>query len=288
MKLSKSADISASSKIRIICLPENKSGPIFQKNNMKVSQYYSRPKQNMKPQLKYENKSKINADSSFKYLEKISNVTKNILNNMLLNKQKNLKYNIRVAINETNDNRMNGDHASNVRYDKKENGSGNIPRSSAFINNIFVSINESDDENISEETEQKKETRSNAKKLHFGSDSLYMTDLLNDNSNHLDDINECFVTGWGRSQTNGSLTDTLLEASVPPLPIEACMGKYPENLPLQAGHLCAGNTDGSTGTCVVRNFILISNNKNCIVSSILNFNICFTGRFWRAFAMLWR
>lgn len=254
MKLSKSADISASSKIRIICLPENKSGQIFKKNNMKVSQYYSRPKQNLKPQLKYENKSKINTDSSFKYLEKISNATKSILNNLLLNKQKNLKYNIRVAINETNDNRMNGEYVASKINNKKEsvNGLNNIPRSSAFINNIFVSINDSlHDENVSEDSEKIKDTRSNAKKLHFGSDSLYVTDLLNDNSNRLDDINECFVTGWGRSQTNGSLTDTLLEASVPPLPIEACMGKYPENLPLQAGHLCAGNTDGSTGTCVV-------------------------------------
>ncbi|XP_077286323.1 chymotrypsin-like elastase family member 2A [Arctopsyche grandis] len=230
MKLSKSADISSSSKIRIICLPENiKLQPqAYHKNNMKISQFYSRPKQSSKPQLKYDNKSKINnAESSFKYLEQISNITKSVLNNLLTNKQKNLKYNIRVAINETN-----------RRTDSKPSA----PRFSAFVNNVFV------DESKENESENSKEPRNNAKKLHFASDSLYDVDALS--GNHLDEISECYVTGWGRSQTNGSLTDTLLEASVPPLPIEACMGKYPENLPLRAGHLCAGNTDGSSGTCV--------------------------------------
>jgi hypothetical protein len=217
MKLSKSTDVSARSKIRIICLPEKAHAQIVPSTSSKIASLYTKRKDS-------NIKVKQNPESAFKYLERINNLTRTVLNNLLSNKQKNLRYNIRVAINKSEND---GD---------KSEGRLNL-NGGTYVNNVFVKNGD--------DVEVDKDVRNNAKKLHFGSDSMYS------GNNHLDDGGECVVTGWGRSQTNGSLTDTLLEASVPQLPIEACQGKYPENLPLRSGHLCAGNTDGSSGTCVV-------------------------------------
>lgn len=266
MKLSKPTDISARSKIKIICLPEaNKS---YYNPPIKTSQYYNQPKPKPKPPSKSSTNKKHNQnrkptqDSIFKYLEKINNLTRSVLSNMLSNKPKNMRYNIRVAVNKTDSLNTDG---SSFKIVKREN----MRRPNNDIRSRLM-WNDDDDVIVNNTKVNEEESQREGKKLHFVSDDLYNTDPISAmiNTNHLGEGSECFVTGWGRSQTNGSLTDTLLEAEVPPLPIEHCLGKYPENLPLKAGHLCAGNTDGSSGTCVVNtfsytfniNFIIHTNN----------------------------
>ncbi|XP_043509851.1 chymotrypsin-like elastase family member 2A isoform X3 [Frieseomelitta varia] len=61
---------------------------------------------------------------------------------------------------------------------------------------------------------------------------------------------QCVASGWGRYGPSQSLSTALLEASVPLLDLEICMKAYGKSVPLRRGHLCAGHTDGSTGSCV--------------------------------------
>ncbi|XP_015435091.1 PREDICTED: chymotrypsinogen A-like [Dufourea novaeangliae] len=60
----------------------------------------------------------------------------------------------------------------------------------------------------------------------------------------------CVVSGWGRYGPSQSLSTALLEASVPLLDLEKCTKAYGKSVPIRNGHLCAGHTDGSSGSCV--------------------------------------
>lgn len=62
---------------------------------------------------------------------------------------------------------------------------------------------------------------------------------------------QCVTTGWGRYGPSPSLSTALLEANVPLLNLEECLQAYGTSVPIRRGHLCAGHTDGSTGSCVV-------------------------------------
>ncbi|KAJ8667162.1 hypothetical protein QAD02_008824 [Eretmocerus hayati] len=61
---------------------------------------------------------------------------------------------------------------------------------------------------------------------------------------------QCVTSGWGRSGPSPSLSSALLEANVPLLKLADCLKAYGKNVPIKDGHLCAGNTDGSSGSCV--------------------------------------
>ncbi|XP_006617669.1 chymotrypsin-like elastase family member 2A isoform X2 [Apis dorsata] len=60
----------------------------------------------------------------------------------------------------------------------------------------------------------------------------------------------CVASGWGQYGPSQSLSTALLEASVPLLDLEKCTKAYGKSVSLRNGHLCAGHTDGSTGSCV--------------------------------------
>ncbi|XP_076382110.1 chymotrypsin-like elastase family member 2A [Megalopta genalis] len=60
----------------------------------------------------------------------------------------------------------------------------------------------------------------------------------------------CVASGWGRYGPSQSLSTALLEASVPLLDLEKCIKAYGKSVPIRSGHLCAGHTDGSSGSCV--------------------------------------
>lgn len=62
---------------------------------------------------------------------------------------------------------------------------------------------------------------------------------------------QCVTSGWGRSGPSPSLSSALLEANVPLLELAECLKAYGKSVPIRDGHLCAGNTDGSSGSCVV-------------------------------------
>lgn len=64
---------------------------------------------------------------------------------------------------------------------------------------------------------------------------------------------KCIATGWGRFKTQGPITSTLLQATVPLHDNSLCQAKYGDSVPIRTGHLCAGRLDGTTGTCVVSN-----------------------------------
>lgn len=61
----------------------------------------------------------------------------------------------------------------------------------------------------------------------------------------------CVTSGWGRYGPTQSLSTALLEASVPLLDLEKCTKAYGKSVPIRNSHLCAGHTDGSSGSCVV-------------------------------------
>ena len=63
----------------------------------------------------------------------------------------------------------------------------------------------------------------------------------------------CVTSGWGRSGPSPSLSSALLEANVPVLDLKDCQKAYGSSVPIGPGHLCAGHTDGSSGSCVVYN-----------------------------------
>lgn len=67
---------------------------------------------------------------------------------------------------------------------------------------------------------------------------------------------QCVTSGWGRYGPSPSLSTALLEASVPLLNLEECLQAYGTSVPIRKGHLCAGQIDGSSGSCVVKKTII--------------------------------
>ena len=61
----------------------------------------------------------------------------------------------------------------------------------------------------------------------------------------------CVASGWGRYGPSPSLSTSLLEANVPVLNPSECSKAYGQSVPIKDGHLCAGHTDGASGSCVV-------------------------------------
>lgn len=142
-----------------------------------------------------------------------------------------MRYNVRVS----NDSNKSADKKEEVRKNDAD-----FAYDSASLDSVVKLI---------KNTDSKLNDRSD-KKLMFGEE----IDPFIDDNNGIDFKDECYTTGWGREQTNGNLTDVLLEAEVPVLPLQLCRDRYSLTLPLNEGHLCAGSTDGSTGACVVRSF----------------------------------
>jgi len=68
---------------------------------------------------------------------------------------------------------------------------------------------------------------------------------------------QCVASGWGRYSPSPSLSTALLEANVPLLDLEECLQAYGASVPIRKGHLCAGHTDGSSGSCVVKRAFLV-------------------------------
>lgn len=224
MKLTKAADVSTGSRIRPICLPPFEAPLTY--NSDKPSPFYFRPEPT-EPIRRKPKPPKPNPNTAIKYLEKLSNLTKNIFPSFS-KKHKNLRYNVRVSSdNEQKDKEVKRSDEDDFVYD------------SASLDSVVKLIKSK----IQIETVN---ARSD-KKLMFGEE----IDPFIDDNNGLDFKDECYTTGWGREQTNGNLTDVLLEAEVPILPLQLCRDRYSLSLPLNEGHLCAGSTDGSTGACVV-------------------------------------
>lgn len=240
MKLTRAADVSSGSRIRTICLPPFETPLTF--NSEKTSPFYFRPEDSAKRKPR---PPKPNPNTATKYLEKLSNLTNNIISGFT-KKHKNLRYNVRVA------------NESNKSADKKEEvrkNDADYAYNSASLDSVVKLI---------KNTDGKVSDRSD-KKLMFGEE----IDPFIDDNNGIDFKDECYTTGWGREHTNGNLTDVLLEAEVPVLPLQLCRDRYSLTLPLNEGHLCAGSIDGSTGACVVRSlcisygFFLIRDFRPC-------------------------
>ncbi|XP_058837451.1 uncharacterized protein LOC131693553, partial [Topomyia yanbarensis] len=61
---------------------------------------------------------------------------------------------------------------------------------------------------------------------------------------------DCLATGWGKSTIDDELTDILLQTKAPIQNSKKCEKAYGDFIKLHRGHLCAGNLDGTGGTCV--------------------------------------
>ncbi|XP_044743820.1 proproteinase E-like [Chrysoperla carnea] len=61
---------------------------------------------------------------------------------------------------------------------------------------------------------------------------------------------KCVATGWGRTTPTGDLVPRLQEAVIPIHSNKLCREKYGNSVTIRSGHLCAGQLDGSTGTCI--------------------------------------
>lgn len=246
MKLTRAADVSTGSRVRTICLPPFETPLTF--NSEKTSPFFFRPeppdsvKRKPKPP-------KPNPDTAVKYLEKLNNLTNNIFSGFT-KKHKNMKYNVRVA-NESN------------KTDKKEEvrkSDADSIYDSASLDSVVKLIKNKHDGG-------KSNNDRSDKKLMFGEE---IDPFIDDNG--IDFKDECYTTGWGREHTNGNLTNVLLEAEVPVLPLQLCRDRYSLTLPLNEGHLCAGSTDGSTGACVVRFICLSTGTGNTYTSILLQSN----------------
>lgn len=62
---------------------------------------------------------------------------------------------------------------------------------------------------------------------------------------------KCIATGWGRTTPDGDLVPRLQEAIIPLHSNQLCREKYGNSVTIKTGHLCGGQLDGSTGTCIV-------------------------------------
>ncbi|GBP51637.1 Plasma kallikrein [Eumeta japonica] len=242
MKMTKPADVSPGSRIRTICLPPF-DPPVINFNTERSTTFYMRPSTSAEQIKKKPKPLKPKPDTAIKYLEKLNNLTKSVFSSFTNKRHKNLRYNIRVAndSNRVNDKRNNND-ASN---ESNENNNSDIKYDSATLDIVVRLIRAKIAKDRNKDRAINDSDR-NHKKLMFGEE----IDPFIDDNNGLDFKEECYATGWGREQTNGTLTDVLLEADVPILPLQICRDRYSLSLPLNEGHLCAGSTDGSTGACV--------------------------------------
>ncbi|XP_063635449.1 transmembrane protease serine 12 [Cydia splendana] len=237
MKLTKPADVSARSRIRTICLPPFEP-PAF---NTERTTFYMRPDLNphstsSEPPKKSKRPPKPNPDTATKYLEKLNNLTKTIFSGFVSKKNKNMRYNVRVS----NDSNRHTTRKTDEDIQQADNErKSDIVYPSATLDSVVKLIK------TKMAKDRRKPERSD-KKLMFDDE----IDPFIDDNNGIDFKDECYATGWGREQTNGTLTDVLLEAEVPVLPLRICRERYSLTLPLNDGHLCAGSTDGSTGACV--------------------------------------
>lgn len=253
MKMAKPADVSARSRIRTICLPHFESQlPNF--NTEKTTSFYMRPnteKATSEPVKRKTSKpAKPNPESALKYLEKLNNLTKSIFAGFTNKKHKNMRYNIRVS----NDSNKNDDKREETFDNESDSAkSSDIVYDSASLDSVVKLIRRKIGKDRIKHSAVNSE-RSD-KKLMFGEE----IDPFIEETNGLDFKDECYATGWGREQTNGTLTDVLLEAEVPILPLQVCRDRYSLSLPLNDGHLCAGSTDGSTGACVVSDIYYLRN-----------------------------
>lgn len=241
MKMTKPADVSAGSRIRTICLPPFEP-PVTNFNTEKTSTFYMRPELNPEPTKRRASKPpKPNPDTAVKYLEKLNNLTKSLFSGFINKKHKNMRYNVRVA-NDSNKQtkRKTDDEIPKAESEKKN---VDIVYDSATLDSVVKLIKTK----LAKERQRVNNNDRSDKKLMFGEE----IDPFIDENNRIDFRDECYATGWGREQTNGNLTDVLLEAEVPVLPLNICRDRYSLTLPLNEGHLCAGSTDGSTGACVV-------------------------------------
>ncbi|XP_060802195.1 uncharacterized protein LOC106134782 [Amyelois transitella] len=236
MKMTKPADVSPGSRIRTICLPQFEPH-ILNFDTEKSTSFYLRPHSTPEPLRKKQKPPKPKPDTAVKYLEKLNNLTKNMFGGFT-KKHKNLRYNVRVA----NDSNRQGDRKNDDQPVKdNERRNSDITYASATLDSVIKLIRN----RLAKDNKVSISDRSD-KKLMFGEE----IDPFIDDNNRLDFKDECYATGWGREQTNGTLTDVLLEAEVPILPLTFCRDRYSLTLPLNDGHLCAGSTDGSTGACV--------------------------------------
>ncbi|CAH2040127.1 unnamed protein product, partial [Iphiclides podalirius] len=251
MKMTRAADVSAGSRIRTICLPSYES-PLANYEPEKGTSFYVRPNSEI-ARKKSAKRPKPNPDTTSKYLEKLNNLTKSTFPSYSNKKHKNLRYNIRVSEDSSGYSEKRTD--DDLRADDEKNRDVVYDRITldSVVRLIKTKNGPDNDEARGEERsdgagEDKGEGQSESReerKLMFGEEiEPYVEE------NGLETRDECYATGWGRQQTNGSLTDVLLEAEVPLLPLAACRERYALPLPLGAGHLCAGSTDGSTGACV--------------------------------------
>ncbi|XP_037867750.1 plasma kallikrein [Bombyx mori] len=236
MKLARAADVSARSRIRTICLPAFEP-PVATYDTEKPNSFYVKSESNPEPTRKKAPKPpKPNPDTALKYLEKLNNLTKNIFSGFVNKKHKNMRYNVRVS----NDSQKHTERKEEVRRTDGDARSDSVYDGASLDSVVKI---------IKAKLLKDKQLYNNdrdEKKLAFGEE----IDPFIDDNNGIDFKDECYTTGWGREQTNGSLTDVLLEAEVPILPLRVCRDRYALTLPLNDGHLCAGSTDGSTGACV--------------------------------------
>ncbi|XP_052739737.1 transmembrane protease serine 12 [Bicyclus anynana] len=232
MKMIKAADVSAGSRIRAICLPPYEP-PIIH-NTERSTSFYHKPQNEIKRKAR---PPRPNPNTAAKYLEKLNNLTQTVFSGMGNKKHKNTRYNVRVS-NERPTERKTDDESSREDNEKKKN---DAVYDSASLDSVVRLIKTK----VTKDKRIESNKRSD-KKLLFGEE----IDPFIDDNNSIDFKDECYATGWGREQTNGTLTDVLLEAEVPVLPLQLCRDRYALTLPLNDGHLCAGSTDGSTGACV--------------------------------------
>lgn len=234
--MTRAADVSPGSRIRTICLPSYES-PLANYSPEKGTSFYVRSNSEY-TKRKSVKRPKPNPDTASKYLEKLNNLTKIMFPGYSNKKHKNLRYNIRVSNNSNRQPDKKSDDEDNPDIEMKNR---DIVYDRVTLDSVVkliqTNINEGDANN----------NERSDKKLMFGEE----IDPFIEEDNGLDMKDECYTTGWGRDQTNGSLTDVLLEAEVPVLPLNICRDRYSLSLPLNEGHLCAGSTDGSTGACVV-------------------------------------
>ncbi|XP_072929430.1 chymotrypsin-like elastase family member 2A [Epargyreus clarus] len=238
MKMTRSADVTTGSRIRTICLPPYEP-PITNFNTERSTSFYVRTELNTDTARKKPKPPKPNPDTAMKYLEKLNNLTKS-MPGYSNKKHKNMRYNIRVSNDSNKDaERKSDEEIIRIESEKKNR---DIVYDSATLDSVVKLIK-------TRMVRDKHRVNSNErsdKKLMFGEE----IDPFIDDNNGIDFKDECYTTGWGREQTNGTLTDVLLEAEVPILPLQLCRDRYSLTLPLNDGHLCAGSTDGSTGACV--------------------------------------
>ncbi|XP_065081428.1 uncharacterized protein LOC135703995 [Ochlerotatus camptorhynchus] len=280
MKLNKPANIAPNSRVKKICLPfadikvntlVNDPRPELDRSKSKPSagplffyDYLGRPPDKGSGSSTMEGDGNINVDGEMEssFPEPLPEREDNYLRRLrLLGELPRRPRTARIVVSTLiREHLLNRGNSTRPRSIPKSNRRGRRLYQTTDFNDDNGNDDEYDDDELRRGTRHGGKRRRNDKFAHgaFYRNDNYRNEYGGEQDNRagisaMPDTSQyvdCLATGWGKSTIDDELTDILLQTKAPIQSSKKCEEAYGDFIKLHRGHLCAGNVDGTGGTCV--------------------------------------